>query len=487
MKAKKQTAVCRVCGEPIPLSDRRVLVCPACGASQLSLPGAPEEEQTHIADACRYLSRGDFYSALRLFEAIDKTDPTPLSQCGKLLARYGVTGARGPAGEGKEEVCLRLTMTDVRSDPDFLAARRGADPEERAFLDALAARIEKEEARLKLRETKEKREREDREENGYSEEYLAALKREEERKAREKRLREEKEAEENKKEEEKARRIIRARRRELIASVLKILLPAAAVCLALLLAGVLYFRPLARYRKAEAELEAGHYASAARLLRELGDFKDAKELLDPYRFYGLEAGDVVSFGTYPQETNGTKTPIEWIVLGEEEGNVLLLSRRILDVKKYNETHISVTWETCSLRAWLGGEFLKTAFSAQDRERLVETVRTTADNTAQGTLGGAPTADTVFCLSAEEAKRYFGEAVSGSASATPYAVAKSIYQDDEPGSDACWYWLRTPGSSQSNAARVDFDGSVNLRGAMVDYSKYGVRPAIVVQIAEYPSE
>ncbi len=487
MKAKKQTVVCRVCGEPIPLSGRRVLVCPACGAGQLSLPEAPEEEQAHIADACRYLSRGDFYSALRLFEAIDKTDPTPLSQCGKLLARYGVTGARGAAGEGTEEVCLRLTTADVRTDPDYLAARQGADPEERAFLDALAARIEEEQARLKLRETKEKREREDREENGYSEEYLAALKKEEERKEREKRLREEEEAEEKKKEEEKARRILRARRRELIASFLKILLPAAAVCLALLLAFLLYFRPLARYRKAEAELDAGNYASAARILRELGDFKDAKERLLPYRFYGLEPGDTVTLGSYPQETNGTKTPIEWIVLGEEEGNVLLISRRILDVKKYHETHISVTWETCSLRAWLNGAFLETAFSAKDRALLVETVRTTADNTAQGTLGGAPTADLVFCLSAEEAERYFGETLNGSASATPYAAAKGIYQDDAPDSDACWYWLRSPGSSQSNAARVDFDGTVNLRGAMADYSKYGVRPAIVVRIAEYPGE
>ena len=68
MKQKKPTTVCRVCGEPMPISGRRVLSCPSCGAKQLSLPDAPEERQTHIADACRYLSRGDFYSALRLFE-----------------------------------------------------------------------------------------------------------------------------------------------------------------------------------------------------------------------------------------------------------------------------------------------------------------------------------------------------------------------------------------------------------------------------------
>ena len=483
MKEKKPTAVCRVCGEPILLSERRVLSCPSCGAKQLSLPDAPEERQTHIADACRYLSRGDFYSALRLFEAINKTDPTPLSRSGMVLARYGVTGERGFMQEGTREVCARLVPGDVRSDPDLLAALREADPDETAFLDGLASLIEREQRRLRKRETEKNRETQKREEDGYSEEYLEALKKEEERRAREARLREETEAEEKKKEEEKARRILRARRRELLASCLKMILPAAAAFLALFLAVILYFRPLARYRKAQSELEAGNYVSAARLLRELGDFKDAGELLRPYRFYGLEAGDVVAFGTYPQETNGTKTPIEWIVLGEEEGNVLLLSRRILDVKKYNETHISVTWETCSLRAWLDGEFLESAFSEQDRARLVETVRTTADNTAQGTLGGAPTNDTVFCLSAEEAERYFGEAVSGSASATPYAVAKSIYQDDEQGSDACWYWLRTPGSSQSNAARVDFDGSVNLRGAMVDYSKYGVRPAVVVRVSD----
>ena len=52
--------------------------------------------------------------------------------------------------------------------------------------------------------------------------------------------------------------------------------------------------------------------------------------------------------------------------GEEEGNVLLLSRRILDVKKYNETHISVTWETCSLRTWLNDRVKWDVVSVDDQ-------------------------------------------------------------------------------------------------------------------------
>ena len=483
MKQKKPTTVCRVCGEPMPISGCRVLSCPSCGAKQLSLPDAPEERQTHIADACRYLSRGDFYSALRLFEAIDKTDPTPLSKSGMILARYGVTGERAFMQEGTREVCARLTPGDVRSDPDLLAALREADPDETAFLEKLASLIEREQRRLRNRETEKNREEKKKEEDGYSEEYLAALKKEEERKARENRLREKEEEERKKRETERAERIARARKREKAVSLFKILLPVAAGLLLLTLLTVFYFLPLGRYRAAKAELEAGNYASAARKLRDLGDFRDAAALLEPYRFYGLKAGDVLAFGSYPQKTDGTKTPIEWIVLGEEDGKVLLLSRQVLDVKKYHETHISVTWETCSLRAWLNGAFLEAAFSAEERSRLIETARETADNPSQGTLGGNSTRDTVFCLSAEEAERYFIGPVSGSASATPYAVSKSIYLDDENGTDACWYWLRTPGSSQSNAARIDFDGSVNLRGAMVDYSKYGVRPAIVVRISD----
>ena len=64
--------------------------------------------------------------------------------------------------------------------------------------------------------------------------------------------------------------------------------------------------------------------------------------------------------------------------------------------------------------------------------------------------------------------------------SPYVTGLGIYTDDE-GSGACWYWLRTPGSSQSNAAKMNYDGTVNYTGAMIHFTKYGVRPCIRVSI------
>ena len=65
--------------------------------------------------------------------------------------------------------------------------------------------------------------------------------------------------------------------------------------------------------------------------------------------------------------------------------------------------------------------------------------------------------------------------------TPYVNSVGVYIDEEGNTGRCWYWLRSPGSSQSNVSKIEYDGTVNYRGTMVDYSKYGVRPAIRVSV------
>ena len=37
-------------------------------------------------------------------------------------------------------------------------------------------------------------------------------------------------------------------------------------------------------------------------------------------------------------------------------------KKNLDCQPYNEEYDSVTWETCTLRAWLNGPFLNAAFT-----------------------------------------------------------------------------------------------------------------------------
>lgn len=77
-----------------------------------------------------------------------------------------------------------------------------------------------------------------------------------------------------------------------------------------------------------------------------------------------EIGDIVTYGNYEQDgfySNGEET-IEWIVIARDRDNhALLLSRYCLDALPYNEDGGDVTWEDSSIRAWLNGEFLESAF------------------------------------------------------------------------------------------------------------------------------
>ena len=158
----------------------------------------------------------------------------------------------------------------------------------------------------------------------------------------------------------------------------------------------------------------------------------------------------MTFGTYPQTAAGTdNTPIEWMVLTYDAANqrALLLSRYGLDAKPYNAQSEVVSWETCSLRAWLNGDFIKRAFSAEQQAAIL---LTEVDNSnGQGYViwkrGSNSTQDRVFLLSYEEAYKYFGVTnYSGEkkarAAATQYALRTGIsyygnYKTHD-GSSAC---------------------------------------------------
>ena len=206
----------------------------------------------------------------------------------------------------------------------------------------------------------------------------------------------------------------------------------------------------------------------------------------PYRV----TGSIVAFGKYPQTEAGTdQIPIEWIVLDYDEVNhkALLLSRYGLDAKPYNTEYIDITWEECTLRTWLNGEFLNKAFSADEQSAILVT---NVDNSSdQGysdwsTDGGNNTQDRIFLLSYAEANRYLGVTYEDSnnlksrVAPTAYALAHRAYTEDskktEDGAAAGNWWLRSPGLRLNFAANVRRDGSLNFSSGNVVDSV--VRPA-----------
>ena len=209
----------------------------------------------------------------------------------------------------------------------------------------------------------------------------------------------------------------------------------------------------------------------------------------------IQVGDTVSFGIYPQTADGTdSTSIEWLVLEYDAKNnrALLISRYGLDAQAYNTERTNITWEQSSVRSWLNRTFMKKAFSAKEQSAILQT---NVDNSkSQGysewsTSGGNNTQDKIFLLSYAEANKYFGvtnddrKNTKSRVTPTAYAKKQGANTDDSymttEGSAAGWWWLRSPGLFQNDAAIVYIDGSLGLF-----YVRSGsgvVRPALWINL------
>ncbi|MBR6299259.1 MAG: hypothetical protein IKR36_00005 [Clostridia bacterium] len=201
----------------------------------------------------------------------------------------------------------------------------------------------------------------------------------------------------------------------------------------------------------------------------------------------------VRFGQYEQDADYANGPeeIEWLVLDVQGDKALLLSKYGLDVQPYHHTFADVTWETSSLRAWLNTAFLESAFSPEEAQFiLLSTVSNSQDqcNSAWATPGGNDTRDKVFLLSFTEAGRYLNVCDSSNnntaslAAATAYAVKMGALVNEEnrtaEGNASAAWWLRSPGSSESQAAYVWSNG--NADSSNVNYNDICViRPALWV--------
>ena len=191
-------------------------------------------------------------------------------------------------------------------------------------------------------------------------------------------------------------------------------------------------------------------------------------------------GDCVLFGNYEQDndySNG-KEEIEWVVLDKKDGEVLLLSKKVLSVQEYNKKNASVTWENCSLRNWLNNEFYYVAFNEEEQNKIQATVLQNQDNPSSGAEGGNDTKDKVFMLSVDEATEYFISDRSNAKSiVTEQADFEGAYSDNGYGT----WWLRTIGIGSSCASYVQTDGKVVYESTYpVNLSGIGVRPAIWVK-------
>ena len=152
--------------------------------------------------------------------------------------------------------------------------------------------------------------------------------------------------------------------------------------------------------------------------------------------------ETVFFGEYEQDniTENGPEPIEWFVLDERNGDVLLLSRyglekRWMDTKPYEfQRAWGITWETSELREWLNDSFLRAAFSADEQSGIIP-LEVSACNVYPSAEGD----DRLFLLSEGEVEQYLKQDRTRGCIYTPHAANIN----DLGGNDlySCW-WLRS---------------------------------------------
>lgn len=177
------------------------------------------------------------------------------------------------------------------------------------------------------------------------------------------------------------------------------------------------------------------------------------------------------FGSYYYGPNGENKPIEWIILKEENGRKLLLSKYIIDAVDCHEAGTVGSWKECSLRTWLNTEFSNQVFSKEKSSRLVESERTETTNSFYKTKDPDGCKDKVFLLSAEEFKEYL-ELGYVMGPVTPYALEKGVFAHEY----GLW-WIRTPGDKYGMQAYINITGKIAYEGCYQQRREVGLRPAM----------
>ncbi len=191
----------------------------------------------------------------------------------------------------------------------------------------------------------------------------------------------------------------------------------------------------------------------------------------------------VVMGSYLQNCQAKKEPMEWIVLKKEKHGCLCISKYLLDCKAYHDFSKNVTWQDCTLRNWLNHEFFMSAFSADEREKiLLSTLKNPAGNTQ----------DYIFLLSTDEVEELFDDEVEDyvdyeerGAVTTDYARSQGAWFLDEGGEDGnkgTW-WLRYYGDFLDKEegkydfiSCVNFDGYIERAAQGVEETDCCIRPA-----------
>lgn len=199
---------------------------------------------------------------------------------------------------------------------------------------------------------------------------------------------------------------------------------------------------------------------------------------------------IIQFGRY-QKYHAKKEllPIDWYILTQKDGFILLLSKEGLDLCQYDDQHVlrqyTPNWKRSNLYAWLNNGFCSIAFNEAEKKHIRNTNHDTP---------------TVFCLSKDEFTHFLLGDPAAQMKPSDYSQKKGAFvRIIEPGlieeyhkyeGNGSW-WLRDEVGEgrllEGNACVASVSDKGEIGWSFSDCKKTCIRPAIWVSIDHWKQQ
>ncbi|MBR4462191.1 MAG: hypothetical protein IKS51_06405, partial [Erysipelotrichaceae bacterium] len=255
------------------------------------------------------------------------------------------------------------------------------------------------------------------------------------------------------------------------------------------------FEELNGYKDSSAKIDEAYYAIAMNKL-ENGEVVEALNLLYSLDIIGIEdtikeirqqmmedmrVGDTIVFGEYEQDgdsSNGREM-LEWIVLDIDNDQALLISKYVIDARKFDSSLDTIYWDNSEVRFWLNEIFVGNAFYKESPSDIVPVtvISHYLDDDPEDDIAAEAyeTSDRVFLLSVEEVEHYYPSERTRMVMATQAVKDTDLLLEDDGHSG---WWLRDAGEDGTTYYIWGYDGSVVTS---MNSILQGIRPAMWIRL------